>query len=71
MLTAAEARKGEVVTTTNRYGGLEIGYLIAGQVWQTTGTFHAVKAEDNVLGMIEYTRDEGASYMAKARSLIG
>ena len=70
-LTCSEARKGEVVTTVDRLGGIGTGYLIDGQVWATTGSYWAVKAENDVFGLAEYHRDNGRGYLSKIREVMG
>ena len=70
-LTSSEVRKGEVVTTIDRLRGHGIGYLIDGQVWITTGSYWAVKAEDDVFGLAKYYRDGGEAYRAKVKAVLG
>ena len=70
-LSSSEIRtSGEVVTTTDNYGGLGIGYLVNGQVY-VTGGFWAVKAEQDVFQMVSYKRDGGAEYRATAKRMTG
>ena len=70
-LTSSAARKGETVTTINKYGGLGIGHLIEGEVWVNTGSVWACPAKNDVVPMVNYIRDGGAGYRLKARKLTG
>lgn len=69
--TSSEIRNHEMVTTINRLGGIGIGYLVEGQVWKTTGSYWAVKAEDDVFGMTQYHQDGGRMYRQQAEKILG
>ena len=71
MLKSTEARKSEIVTTTNRSGGLGRGYLVNGTVWVTTGSVWAVKATEDVTPMVSYQRDGGSGYIKRAHRVLG
>jgi len=68
-LTSQMARQGERVTIINRHGGVGIGFLVDGQVWVTTGSVYAVRAEDDVCGINEFIQDGGKHYFEQVNRL--
>ena len=68
-LTSSDARKGEMVTTINKYGGLGIGHLIKGEVWVNTGSLWACPASQDVIPITDYIQDGGETYRRKAKKL--
>ena len=63
-LSSETALKGELVTVVVKYGGLDLGRLIGGQVWKNAGNGW-ILAEDDVFGMVEFHRDGGAAYKGR------
>lgn len=71
MLPASQARKGEMVTTYSEHGGIGIGYLVDGTVYETTGSFYAIDATCSVQPMTRYERDNGNGYNNAVKRLCG
>ncbi len=69
-LLSSDARKGDVVTTVNEYGGLGIGYLVNGEVWVNVGSLWACPASQDVIPMVEYHQDGGEMYRQKAERFV-
>lgn len=70
-ISISDARKGELVTTTVKYDGIGLGYLVDGEVFVSTGNGFAVHGSLDVFPVISYDRDGGEGYYAKARKLTG
>ena len=65
------AIQGEKVTTHLEHNGIGLGYLVAGEVYKTTGSYYAVNAKNDVFKMVSFDRDNGNGYFNKCRNLTG
>ena len=70
-ILSSEARKGEMVTTHVKYGGIGLGYLVDGVVYKTTGSAYAIRADADVCPMVSFDRDGGAGYRAEVKRVVG
>lgn len=65
------AAQPQMVTTYGKMGSIGIGYLLAGQVWRTTGSALCILATDDIDPMVRYDIDGGAGYHQAVRQLFG
>jgi hypothetical protein len=66
-LTSQDARQGEMVTTIAKYDSVGIAYIVDGEVYNPSGSVWAVKAKDDVFGLVGILQDKGEFYAQAAR----